>query len=137
MTHRVEFTDTDAAGIIHFSTYFRWMEITEHAFFRSRGLSVWSEFDGRRLGWPRVHASCDFKLPVRFEDEVEARLVLRERGDKALTFEIAFHRLTDQAEIGRGRLTTVCVEQVAGTMRAVTIPSFITERLEAPPEESN
>jgi len=28
------------AGVVHFSNYFRWMEIVEHAFFRSLGLSV-------------------------------------------------------------------------------------------------
>src|SRR5713226_3868003 len=69
MLHRVEFADTDMAGIIHFSSYFRYMEVTEHAFFRSLGLSIVGD---PAVGWPRVHVACDFKHPLRFEDEVEA-----------------------------------------------------------------
>src|SRR5260221_14772436 len=39
-TRRVEFSDTDMAGIMHFSNFFRFMEATETAFMRSLGLSV-------------------------------------------------------------------------------------------------
>ena len=37
---RVEFADTDMAGIVHFSNFFRYMERAEHEFLRSLGLSV-------------------------------------------------------------------------------------------------
>ena len=37
---RVEFADTDMAGIMHYSNFFRFMETAEHAFFRSLGLSI-------------------------------------------------------------------------------------------------
>jgi len=37
---RVEFSDTDTAGIMHYSNYFRFMETAEHGFFRSLGLSI-------------------------------------------------------------------------------------------------
>ena len=37
---RVEFADTDMAGIIHFTSLFRYMEETEHAFFRSLAWSI-------------------------------------------------------------------------------------------------
>src|SRR6266540_283757 len=69
LVHRVEFADTDMAGIIHFASYFRYLEVTEHAFFRSLGLSIMGDGD---VGWPRVHVACDFKHPLRFEEEVEA-----------------------------------------------------------------
>ena len=32
--HRVEFFETDLAGIVHFANYYRFMEQAEHAFFR-------------------------------------------------------------------------------------------------------
>ena len=34
-TRRVEFRDTDAAGIVHFSAFFFYMESVEHEFLRS------------------------------------------------------------------------------------------------------
>ena len=37
---RVQFAETDLAGIAHFSNFVRWMEETEHAFFRSLGMSI-------------------------------------------------------------------------------------------------
>jgi len=40
LTRRVEFAETDMAGIMHYSNYFRFMETAEHAFFRSLGLSI-------------------------------------------------------------------------------------------------
>ena len=40
ISRRVQFAETDMAGVVHFSNYFRWMEEVEHAFFRAVGLSV-------------------------------------------------------------------------------------------------
>ena len=37
---RVEFSDTDMAGIVHFANFFRYMETAEHGFYRSLGFSV-------------------------------------------------------------------------------------------------
>ena len=39
-SRRVEFCDTDMAGIVHFANFFRWMESAEVEFLRSLGLSV-------------------------------------------------------------------------------------------------
>ena len=40
LTRRIEFAETDMAGIVHFANFFRMMESTEHAFFRSLGLTI-------------------------------------------------------------------------------------------------
>ena len=37
---RVTFAETDMAGIVHFSNFYRYMEEAEHAFLRSRGLRI-------------------------------------------------------------------------------------------------
>src|SRR4051812_18470994 len=89
---RVEFSDTDMAGIMHFANFFRFMEVTEHAFFRSLGFSIHMEAGGRKFGWPRVHASCDYRQPLRFEDEVEVQLVVREKKPKALSYDFIFRK---------------------------------------------
>ena len=70
-TRRVEFAETDMAGIMHFANFFRYMEMAEHAFYRTLGFSVHETNEGGIVGWPRVMARCDFKRPLRFEDEVE------------------------------------------------------------------
>lgn len=134
MTHRVEFADTDMAGIMHFANFYRFMEATEHAFFRSLGLSIHMEDEGRRIGWPRVHTSCDYKQPLRFEDEVEIHLMVREKKSKSLTYEFVFRKQVEGrvVEVARGRITAVCVamDVDAGRMRAVSIPDRIAHLIE-------
>ena len=131
--HRVEFSDTDMAGIMHFANFFRYMEETEHAFFRSLGLSVHMEESGALISWPRVHAECDYKVPLRFEDEFEVRLTVREKRDKALVFDFQFCKPDSEVEFARGSVTAVCVavDREARTMKAVSIPPAISQRIEA------
>ena len=124
MTHRVEFADTDMAGIIHFSSYFRYMEVTEHAFFRSLGLSITGT---REIGWPRVHVSCDYRSPLRFEDEVEVHLSISELKSKSITYSHTFIKVGgDSVVVATGKLTAVCVRADAeGVMKATNIPDHI------------
>jgi acyl-CoA thioester hydrolase len=133
----VEFSETDMAGIVHFAQFFRYMEAAEHAFLRSLGLSVHMELEGRLVGWPRVHASCDYRRPLRFEDEVEVRLTVREKGERSLTYDFAFVRVTPapEEEVARGSLTVVCVSLDAepGGMRAIPIPPRFADQLSASP----
>ena len=135
---RVEFSDTDMAGIMHYSNFFRFMETAEHGFYRSLGFSVVMKETDPRLGWPRVHAECDYKKPLRFDDLVEIHLLVAAKRSKALSFVFRF-RLLDGAEAveaARGALTIVCVEHRAdGTMSAVAIPKEIADKIDvAPPE---
>ena len=56
-SRRVEFRDTDAAGIMHFSTYFTYMEEAEHELFRQLGTTVMQKVDDETtISWPRVAA---------------------------------------------------------------------------------
>ena len=139
MVHRVEFADTDMAGIIHFASYFRYMEVTEHAFFRSLGFSIHTRTPEFEVGWPRVRVSCDFKRPLRFEDEVEVHLRVREKREKALTYDFIFRQVNGEPalEVARGSFTVVCVavDPETGQMRAVPIPEAIGQQIEEAPEE--
>ena len=123
ITHRrVEFADTDMAGIIHFANYYRYMEETEHAYFRSLGLSIMQpQPDGSVIGWPRVSASCSFEAPAYFEDELEVRLSVERKGVKSLNFLIEFWR--DETRLAHGRLKTVCcVCRAHQPLQSISIP---------------
>ncbi len=138
ISRRVEFSETDMAGIMHFSNFFRFMETAEHGFYRSLGFSViMSQYDPP-LGFPRVHASCDFKRPLRFEDLVEVHLLVAEKKSKSIRYTFRFRNLsaTPAEEVARGHVTIVCVaHRHSGKMSAVPIPLEIAELIEvAPPE---
>ena len=89
---RVAFCATDLAGVMHFSNYLRWMEDAEHAFWRSLGLSVHAPDAATPYSWPRVSVSCEYRAPLRFEDEAELRLRLVNLGGRSLTLEVEFLR---------------------------------------------
>lgn len=138
MTHRVQFSETDMAGIVHFANFFRYMEATEHAFFRSLGFSIHTVEEGKTYGWPRVHVDCDYKQPLRFEDLVEVELRVREKKSKSLSYSFLFRRLTDgePVEVASGRITAVCVamDGESGRMRAVDIPVRLAAAIEVAPD---
>ncbi|MBU6402848.1 MAG: acyl-CoA thioesterase [Verrucomicrobia bacterium] len=136
VTRRVEFSETDMAGIMHFSNFFRFMETAEHGFYRSLGFSVIMDQFDPPLGWPRVHAACDYQRPVRFEDQLEVHLLVREKKAKALTYRFVFRKLnaTPPIEVARGELTVVCVAHHRdGRMAAVPIPAGLAAQIEVAP----
>ena len=81
---RVQFHETDAAGIVHFSCFFLYMEEAEHALWREAGLSIASSETG--VGFPRVAANFEFHRPLRFEDEFEVSIRIAAIEDKTIRY---------------------------------------------------
>lgn len=137
MTRRVEFADTDMAGIMHFSNFFRMMEATEHAFFRSLGSSIHTEIGGESVGWPRVSAHCDYQRPLRFEEEVSVHLLVAEVRTRSLRYVFIFRKTADNTEVARGQITAVCarINHATGQLSATAIPEIIRSQLTAAPAE--
>jgi acyl-CoA thioester hydrolase len=128
---RVEFVDTDMAGIVHFSNYFRWMESAEVDFLHARGLSVKLLWEGAALGFPRVAASCDYLKPIRFEDEIEIAVSIERLGAKSVSF--AFDFFHDDALVARGKVTSVCCRVHADDrIESVDIPAPLRQKLSEP-----
>jgi acyl-CoA thioester hydrolase len=125
---RVEFRDTDAAGLMHFSVFFTAMEQAEHELLRSVGLSVLEHDPQGAVTWPRVSASCDYRRPLRFEDEFEIEVALERLGEKSVTYLFRFLHHNQEAAIGR--ITAVCCRfDPPAPARSIPIPSQIAERL--------
>src|SRR5437763_723168 len=119
ITRRVEFSETDLAGIMHFSNFFKFMETAEHSFYRALGLKlVLRSPDGSSIGWPRVSASCDYKRPLKFEDEVDVTLKVAKKTDKAITYDFLFRKKGDTEDAARGSVTIVCCAFRDGKMQA-------------------
>jgi acyl-CoA thioester hydrolase len=139
LTKQVEFSDTDMAGIVHFAAFFRYMEAAEHAFFRSIGFSIMTRGFDPPVGWPRVHADCDFKYPLRFEDTVEVSLFVKEKREKSIVYSFVFRKVNEEParEVARGALAVACVtrDPETGQFKAVPIPQAIANRIEAAPQE--
>jgi YbgC/YbaW family acyl-CoA thioester hydrolase len=132
---RVEFSETDMAGIVHYSNFFRYMEAAEHAFFRSIGFSVVTRNVDPPVGWPRVHADCDYRRPIRFEDEIEIRMYVTKKKSKSLTYGFWFRKMEGEeiVDVARGSLTVVCVRHKNVMMKAALITNEIASKIEVVP----
>ena len=103
----VEFCETDMAGIVHFSNFYKWMEQAEHEFFRSLELTIVNtQSDGTTVGWPRVSAGCRFESPAKYEDEITVTLSVQRIGVKSLTYDVRFS-IGDRV-VANGTMKTVC-----------------------------
>ncbi|MBC7856366.1 MAG: acyl-CoA thioesterase [Pirellulaceae bacterium] len=128
-TRRVEFSDTDAAGIAHFTAFFRWMEQAEHELLRSLGLSVFMQMDGQEITWPRVSSKCDFRSMAKFEEVLEIAASISRLGEKSVTW--SFHFTLGPRDIASGEITAVCCRvNPDGTLTSTPIPPFFLAKLQ-------
>ena len=133
INREVEFAETDMAGIMHFTHFYRWMEVCEHEFLRSLDLSVDMKSGEDRIGWPRVKTSCRFKRPLRFEDKVELRLSVREVRDRSIVYVVDFWKEEDGETVraASGETVAACVRFDPDTlgMTPIGVPDFFHERM--------
>lgn len=133
----VEFRDTDAAGIVHFSAFFPWMESAEHEMLRSVGIEVLPspERDPCGVTWPRVSVQCDYSNAARFEDWLELEVSVAKIGRSSVHYGVAFSRLDDQGnaiQIANGQTVVVCCRlKPGGGLEKAEIPDEIRGKLES------
>jgi acyl-CoA thioester hydrolase len=130
---RVEFRDTDAAGIAHFSALIVYLEQAEHDFLRSLGTTVMVPEDSEhipeeeRVRWPRVHVEADFQGPVRFEDVLDIDVRVLRMGTKSATYQ--FVMTSSGNPVCTGLTTAVCCLEQDGKLVGVPIPAWMRDRL--------
>lgn len=125
---RVEFAETDMAGQVHFSNFFRYMEEAEHAIWRKAGMRIAAE--DREHQWPRISAQCDFKNRLKVDDEFEVRTVMAKVTPR--TIQWAHTLVRGDTVVATGTVTAVCVKKLEdGSLKAVEIPAAILDRLRA------
>jgi acyl-CoA thioester hydrolase len=122
---RVQFAEVDAARIVHFSRFFRFMEEAEHALWREAGLSIMPR--DFTFGWARVGASFEYHAPLRFEDEFDVLIQVARIGRSSMRYQCLVTR--GEVGIATGTMTIVCVTEGAdGEMISMAIPPEIAGR---------
>lgn len=127
-SRRVEFRETDMAGIVHFSNFFTWMEQAEHEVWRFLGLGVISNIEGHTISWPRVSAECSYRRALRFEEIIEVEIAIARIGTKSVTWVVRFFQAGQP--VANGSITTVCCQIEHGQQPvSIDIPKPIREKL--------
>ena len=141
----VEFRDTDAAGIAHFSAFFFWMESTEHEFLRQLGIRVvdnepedkealylelaFGKTDcDLEVSWPRVSVSADYKAAVRFGDTLDVFIAVAELGSSSITYRFRFEN--SGSLVATGTVVVVrCIMRQGAKPLPVRLSASILERM--------
>lgn len=124
----VRMEDTDAAGIVHYQSYFRFFGLAETEMFRSLGLDYDGLLREHALSLPRVHVECDFLQPLRLDQLVSVEVTIAAVRRSSLTLEFAM-RLAESNEL-KATARYVIVAVSAENFRAVPLPNSLLAVLE-------
>jgi len=113
----VNWVDTDALGIVHFSNYLRYFEKAEEEFYRGLGNRDPSAKQ-KNVAFPRVEVHCNYRNPCSFGDVVELTLTLKEMKVKSVTIDFAVFNRSSSKKAAEGYVTLVAVD----TEKWVSIP---------------
>jgi acyl-CoA thioester hydrolase len=99
---RVRYAETDQMGVVYYANYFIWFEVGRTDLLRD---AEWSyremETDGYML--PVIEAHCDYRLPARYDDELEVRTSGELISPVRVAFSYEVMRSTDQTVLAAGR----------------------------------
>ncbi len=129
-TRRVEFCETDAAGIVHFAWLLCYMEQAEHQFQRHIGASVMlAQEDGSHLSWPRVHVEADFQGAAKFEEILEISVEIDRLGTRSITY--VFTIRCGQRKVATGKSIAVFSRvRVGSPLESVDIPGWLKDKFQ-------
>ncbi|HLY31330.1 MAG TPA: thioesterase family protein [Ktedonobacterales bacterium] len=128
---RVPFVDVDSSQRIHFTAFFRYIEVAEHELMRAIGMPYSSALF--EYAFPRVHLECDFKRAIRYDDQLDITARIERVGDSSWTVAFTGNRVesSDQtgsgAVVATGRMTIVSMDPA--TERAAPIPDRLRRAL--------
>lgn len=123
----IRFSHSDPAGIVYYPNYFDMFNgviedwFTDHLQFDYTRLLM-----QERLGFPTVHAECDFFIPSRMGDRLTYTLILREIGRSSI--KLTVHGHVGAQERLRANLVLATISLESG--KSVPIPDSLRRRLD-------
>jgi acyl-CoA thioester hydrolase len=123
---RVAWADTDAAGVVHYSNYFRFFERTEEELYRHLGFTF-EDAAQKNLWFPRVEAFCQYKKPARFNDLLEVELTIEELKEKSFKLGFKIFNKESSVLLAAGHVIVVAADKRSG--KATQIPEETVRKL--------
>jgi acyl-CoA thioester hydrolase len=93
-TLRVRYAETDQMGVVYHANYFVWFEVGRVELLRSLGWS-YRTLETQGIGLPVIAASCRYRHPARYDDELEVRTHGRLLSPVRVCFTYQLMRMTD------------------------------------------
>jgi len=105
---KVRYAETDQMGVAYYANYFVWFEVGRSQYCNDCGFSYRDMERETGLFLIVAEASCRYKTPARYEDELIIRTRVTESTRRTLRFSYAIERL-DGAAIATGETLHVLI----------------------------
>lgn len=136
---RVNWGDTDKAGIVYYPNYFKWFDIAGHQFFRSIGLSPLELAEKENIVLPLLDVRCTFEKALYYDDILTIKTVVEEINRK--TIKLKHEVFRGEERTGHGYELRGWIEDNEGKLGAVPIPdkvrNILLEDIEIDFKQSN
>ena len=123
----VRWGDTDAAGIVFYPNFYKWMDDSTHAYLSAIGYPSSKLFAELQIGVPLLEAHCVFNMPLLFEDNVTVQSSVIELHNKVFKIKHVFVR-KDQI-VAEGYEMRAWTSFAGERPKAQPIPEYIREKM--------
>jgi acyl-CoA thioester hydrolase len=115
----VRYSETDQMGVVYYANYLAWFEVGRVAWCHARGFR-YSDLERQHDRMMMVaEASCRYRLPARFEDEIVIRTAVGRATDRVVRFHYEVRRKGTDQLLASGETAHVVVDS---TLRPVRLP---------------
>jgi YbgC/YbaW family acyl-CoA thioester hydrolase len=116
-------SDADAAGIVYYAHFFRFVESAEEDLFRRSGQQRQAMLESCSVWLPRVESFARYLKPIRVGDAIAVQLSTEFKGEKTVRIGFAILNADDRTRLAEGHVTVVCVDR--DTFKARTFPDLV------------
>lgn len=122
---KVQWSDTDAAGIVFFANFYKWMDDATHNFLNKVGLKPSELYEQKKITYPLLEAQCQFKSPLKFEDEVTIISTVTDASNRA--FKLTHDFYENNRLIASGYTWRAWTDFSGPAPKAIPIPDDVRE----------
>jgi acyl-CoA thioester hydrolase len=107
---RVRYAETDQMGVVYHANHFIWFEVGRVELLRQLGFSYrdMESVDGRFIAV--VEATCRYRAPARYDDEILVRTQLLNVRDSVIHFGYELRRTDNATLIAEGETTHIVTD---------------------------
>lgn len=125
---RVYYEDTDAAGVVYYANYLRFMERARTEWLRSLGFEQDRLLHEEGVLFAVRRAELDLRYPGRFNDELLIKSTIKEHRKVSMTFVQEITNKQNGRLLCRGKVQLACIK--ADGFRPCPIPRALLMGIE-------
>ena len=107
---RVRYAETDQMGVVYHGNYFAWFEVGRVELLRQTGWN-YKTLEAEGIALPVIEATCQYRHPARYDDELEIRTTGRMASPARVEFTYELVRLEDLRVLATARTVHVPVNR--------------------------